>query len=58
MSAHVGVAMNQEQGVFLAKEMENRGADFAKIVLASTSDLEEALQTNMVLQDELNVPFF
>ena len=58
MSAHVGVAMNQAQGVALAKEMENRGADIAKIVLASTSDLEEALQTNMVLQQELNVPFF
>ena len=58
ISAHVGVAMNQEQGVALAKEMENRGADIAKIVLASTSDLEEALQTNMVLQQELNVPFF
>lgn len=58
MSAHVGVAMNQEQGVAIAKEMEARGADIAKIVLASTSDLEEALQTNMVLQQELNVPFF
>lgn len=58
MSAHVGVAMNQSQGVALAKEMESRGADIAKIVLASSSDLEEALQTNMVLQEELNVPFF
>ena len=58
ISAHVGVAMNQEQGVALAKAMEARGADIAKIVLASTSDLEEALQTNMVLQQELNVPFF
>ncbi len=58
MSAHVGVALNQTQGVALAKEMESRGVDFAKIVLASTSDLEEALQTNMVLQEELNVPFF
>lgn len=58
MSAHVGVAMNQAQGVALAKEMESRGADIAKIVLASSSDLEEALQTNMVLQEELNVPFF
>lgn len=58
MSAHVGVAMNQEQGVAIAKEMEARGADIAKIVLASSSDLEEALQTNMVLQEELNVPFF
>ena len=58
ISAHVGVAMNQEQGVALAKAMEARGADIAKIVLASTSDLEEALQTNMVLQEELNVPFF
>jgi len=58
MSAHVGVAMNQAQGVALAKEMEARGADIAKIVLASSADLEETLQTNMVLQEELNVPFF
>ncbi|MBR5570821.1 MAG: exo-alpha-sialidase [Oscillospiraceae bacterium] len=58
MSAHVGVALNETQGVALAKEMENRGADFAKIVLASTANLEDTLQTNMTLQQELNVPFF
>ena len=58
MSAHVGVALNETQGLFIAKEMEARGADIAKIVLASTANLEDTLQTNMVLQQELHVPFF
>lgn len=60
MSAHVGVFLNEEEGVALAKEMEARGADVAKIVLGSAANdhQQEVMQTNQTLQNEVDIKFY
>lgn len=60
MSAHVGVALNEAEGVALGKEMESRGADVAKMVLGSdaNSNQQEVMQTNQTLKNELNIKFY
>ncbi len=58
MSAHIGVALTEEQGVALAQEIENRGADVAKIVLGSSADQKVVMQTNLTLKNELGIKFY
>ena len=60
ISAHVGVSLSEEEGVALGKEMENRGADVAKIVLGSdaNSNQQEVMQTNQTLKNELGIEFY
>ena len=60
MSAHVGVSLTEAEGLALAKEMEARGADVAKIVLGSSANdmQEEVMQTNLTLKKELNIKFY
>lgn len=60
ISAHVGVALNEAEGVALGKEMESRGADVAKMVLGSdaNSNQQEVMQTNQTLKNELNIKFY
>ncbi len=58
MSAHVGVTLTEEQGIALAKEMEARGADVAKIALGTGVNHKEVLNTNLKLKEELSIPFW
>ena len=60
MSAHIGVSLTEAEGVALAKEMESRGADVAKIVLGSSANKMQdvVMQTNQTLQNELNIKFY
>ena len=60
MSAHIGVSLTEAEGVALAKEMEARGADVAKIVLGSSANAnqKELMQTNLTLKNELNIKFY
>ena len=60
LSAHVGVSLTEEEGVALAKEMEARGADVAKIVLGSSANSMQdvVMQTNQTLQNEVNIKFY
>jgi len=58
ISAHIGVSLTEEQGVALAKEMESRGADVAKIVLGSNVDQKEVMQTNLTLKNEVGIKFY
>ena len=59
MSAHVGVELSCEQAVFLALEIQSRGADIVKIISFCESKEQqlEILRTNLVLKNILNVPF-
>ena len=60
LSAHVGVSLTETDGVALAKEMEARGADVAKIVLGSSanSNQQEVMRTNQTLKKELGIKFY
>ena len=60
MSAHIGVSLTEAEGVALAKEMEARGADVAKIVLGSSANSmqQELMQTNLTLQNEVGIKFY
>ena len=60
LSAHVGVSLTEADGVALAKEMEARGADVAKIVLGSSanSNQQVVMQTNQTLKKELGIKFY
>ena len=60
LSAHVGVSLTEAEGVALAKEMEARGADVAKIVLGSSANSMQdvVMQTNLTLQNEVNIKFY
>lgn len=59
MSCHVGVNLNAEQAVTLAKEIEKRGPDVVKIVaLANTPEEQiEAFRTIYELKKVMKVPF-
>jgi hypothetical protein len=59
LSAHVGVKLNQEQGIALALEMESRGADIVKIVSLCDSEthLIEMLSTISELKRRMKTPF-
>ena len=60
LSAHVGVSLTEEEGLALAKEMEDRGADVAKIVLGSSANSMQdvVMQTNQRLKSELGIKFY
>lgn len=60
ISAHVGVYLNEQEGLALAKEMEARGADVAKIVLGSAANDHQdvVMQTNQTLKKELGIKFY
>ncbi|MDY3846292.1 MAG: type I 3-dehydroquinate dehydratase [Eubacteriales bacterium] len=58
MSAHVCVMLKCEEALAVAKEMENRGADIAKIIVSANSmdDVCEIYKTIRVLRRELSIP--
>ena len=60
MSAHIGVSLTEAEGVALAKEIQSRGADVAKIVLGSSANSMQdvVMQTNQTLQNELDIKFY
>lgn len=60
MSAHIGVSLTEAEGVALAKEIEARGADVAKIVLGSSANSMQdvVMQTNQTLQNEVGIKFY
>ncbi len=59
ISSHTGSVLNCEQVLERMKNVENRGADIAKIVnLANTEeDFLECLKTTLALRREMKIPF-
>jgi len=59
MSAHTRVHLKPEQAVEIAKEMERRGADIAKVVSVDNSwdDLLDTFKATIELKRTLRIPF-
>ncbi len=59
MSAHTRVRLAVEQCVWMAKEIEGRGADIVKIVRVDTSheDMLDTLRATLELKKVLKIPF-
>ena len=55
----VGKGLAAEKILEIAKSQQMRGADIAKIVTTvnSEKELEDAFKTNLILRDNLNIPF-
>jgi len=59
MSAHTRVHLSVEQAVSMAKEIESRGADIAKVVSADFSfeDLLDTMRSTIEIKKILKIPF-
>ncbi len=59
MCAHTRVHLSVEEAVSMAKEMEARGADIAKVVSVNTNyeDLLDSMRATLEIKNALGIPF-